>query len=61
MRIEHLHVPKQADKRNVVIDGRRIVNTAAKQSNIIYLFDRGRVQVPEEIAEREPLKVKAPQ
>lgn len=59
MRIEYLHVPKQADKRNVVMDGRRIVNTAAKPSNVIYLFDRGRKIPPDE--EREQLKAKAPQ
>lgn len=61
MRIDYLHLPELADKRHVVVDGRRTVNTAAKPSNIIYLFDRGRVPVPDEVDEREPLKAKAPQ
>lgn len=61
MRVDYLYLPELADKRHVVVDGRRTVNTAAKPSNIIYLFDRGRVPVPEEVAEREPLKAKAPQ
>lgn len=60
MRIDYLHLPELADKRHVVVDGRRTVNTAAKPSNIIYLFDRGRVPVPDEVDDREQLKAKAP-
>ena len=60
MRIDYLYLPELADKRHVVVDGRRTVNTAAKPSNIIYLFDRGRVPVPDRVDEREPLKAKAP-
>lgn len=61
MRIDYLYLPELADKRHAVIDGRRIVNTAAKPSNIIYLFDRGRVPAPDQVADQKPLKAKAPQ
>lgn len=43
MRIDYLNIPELADKRHIIVDGKRTVNTAAKPSNIIYLFDRGRV------------------
>ena len=59
MRIDYMHLPELADKRHVIVDGRRTVNTAAKPSNIIYLFDHGRVPVPEE-EENEPIKQKSP-
>ena len=60
MRIEYLHIPELADKRHIIVDGRRTVNTAAKQSKVIYLLDRGRILPPEEADDREQLKAKAP-
>lgn len=37
MRIDYLHLPELADKRHVVVDGRRTVNTAAKPSKPVTL------------------------
>lgn len=58
MKVDYLSIPELADKRHIIIDGRRIVNTAARPSGIIHLFDRGRPReeiesniVPERTAE----------
>lgn len=60
MRIEYLFLPELADKRHIIVDGRHTVNTAARPSGIIYLFDRGQIPKPDEEHGREPLTAKAP-
>ena len=42
MKVVYLSIPELSDKRNIVIDGRRIVNTAAPESGAIHLLDHGR-------------------
>lgn len=60
MKVVYLNIPALADKRHIIIDGRRIVNTAAPASGLIYMFDNGRScpQIEEPVQEKK--KVKAP-
>lgn len=53
MKVVYLSIPALADKRNIIIDGKRIVNTAAPASGIIHVFDHGRPceEIEEQIQE----------
>jgi len=60
MKVVYLSIPALADKRHIIIDGTRIVNTAAPASGTIHLFDHGRpcIQIDEPIQEAK--KAEAP-
>ena len=60
MKVEYLNIPDLADKRNIIVDGRRIVNTAAPASGVIYVLNRGRPRNDIEIKQTEELLKEAP-
>lgn len=61
MKAVYLNIPELADKRNIVIDGRRIVNTAAPASGLVHLFDYGRIRAEIDEPVQEIRKAEAPQ
>ncbi len=61
MKVVYLHIPTLADKRNIIIDGTRIINTAAPASGVIHLCDHGRARIEIEELIQEPEKAEAPQ
>lgn len=60
MKVVYLSIPALADMRHIIIDGRRIVNTAAPASGAIHLFDHGRICTRIEEPVPEIKKAEAP-
>lgn len=61
MKVVYLSIPELADKRHIIIDGRRIVNTAAPANGLIHVLDKGRSCIKIDEPVQELKKAEAPQ